>query len=95
MPQQKAQCVAWYKETKLESQVQQNVKTRYARNPPTRATIKAWHKQFMEMGNVLHQKRAGRPSTSQEDVERVSQAFLTESNKNSSQRGERIENAQD
>ena len=44
-------------------------------DPPTRATIKAWPKQFMETENVLHQKEAGRPSTSREDVERVSQAF--------------------
>jgi hypothetical protein len=45
------------------------------KNPPSGKAIRRWLKQFREAGNVLHLKGAGRPSTSQEDVDRIQEAF--------------------
>ncbi|MCQ7131119.1 DUF4817 domain-containing protein [Salmonella enterica] len=75
-PQEKAQCVSWLIETKSDTQVQRNFRTKYGREPPSRPTIRAWHKKFMETGSVLQQKGSGRPSTSAGDVERVRDAFV-------------------
>lgn len=74
-PQEKAQCVAWFIETKSDTQVQRNYRTRYRKDPPARSTIRDWHRRFMDTGSVLHQKGAGRPSTSAENVDRVRAAF--------------------
>jgi hypothetical protein len=42
---------------------------------PSDNAIRLWLKQFQETGSVLHRKGAGRPSTSQEDVDRIQEAF--------------------
>ncbi|XP_063240478.1 uncharacterized protein LOC134541176 [Bacillus rossius redtenbacheri] len=61
---------------KSDTQVQRNFRTKYAREPPSRPTIREWHKKFMETGSVLQQKGSGRPSTSAGDIERVREAFV-------------------
>ena len=70
-PQQKAECASWFIETKSDIQTQRNYTTKYAKQSPARQSICNWHKQFMETGTVLHKPRSGRPSTSEEDIERI------------------------
>ena len=74
-PQEKAQCVSWFNETKSDVQTQRNYRSKYGRNPPSRASIRLWHKKFMETGTVFDTRRSGRPRTSEENIERVRQAF--------------------
>ena len=68
-PQEKAQCVSWFIETKSNVQTQRNYSSKYGRDPPSRPSIHLWHKKFMETG------RSGRPRTSEENIDRVRQAF--------------------
>ena len=69
--QEKAQCVEWFIETKSDTQVQRRFRTNYNRTPPSRTTIRAWYKKFKGTGSVEHKKGAGRPRTSEENVERI------------------------
>ena len=73
-PQEKAQCVSWFIETKSDIQAQQNFRRKYGRKPPAQPTIQAWHKKFMETGSVLQRKGAGRPQIS-EEIESVQVAY--------------------
>ena len=66
-PQEKAQCVSWFIETKSNVQTQRNNSSKYGRDPPSRPSIRLWHKKCMETG------RSGRPF--EENIERVRQAF--------------------
>ena len=59
--QEKAQCVSWFIEIKLDFQAQRNFRRKYRRKPPARPTIRAWHKKFMKTGSMLQRKEAGRP----------------------------------
>ena len=70
-PQQKAQCVSWFRETKSDIQAQRNFRRKYGRKPPARPTIRAWHKKCMEIGSVLQRKGAGRPQISDEEIKSV------------------------
>ncbi|GBM35614.1 hypothetical protein AVEN_121055-1 [Araneus ventricosus] len=54
--QEKTQCVAWFIDTKSDTQAQRNFRTQYGREPPSRPTLRAWHTSFMEKGNVLHKQ---------------------------------------
>ena len=74
-PQEKAQCVSWFIETKSDIQAQQNFRCKYGRKPPARPIIRAWHKKFMETGSVLQRKGAGRPQISEEEIESVRVAY--------------------
>ena len=74
-PEEKAQCVSWFIETKSDVQTQRNYRTKYGKDPPSRPSIREWHKKFMETGSVLDKGRSGRPRTSDEDIDRVRQAF--------------------
>ena len=74
-PQEKAQCVCWFIETKSDVQTQRNYRSKYERDPPSRSSIRLWHKKFMETGTVFNTRRSGRPRTSEENIERVRQAF--------------------
>ena len=57
-PQQKAQCVFCFIETKSDIQAQRNFRRKYEKKPSARPTIRAWHKKFMETGSVLQRKGA-------------------------------------
>ena len=74
-PQGKAQCVSWFIETKSDVQTQRNYRSKYGRDPPSRPSIRLWRKKFMETGIVFNTRRSGRPRTSEENIERVRQAF--------------------
>jgi transposase len=56
--------------------VQCAFRVKYAKNPPTEKTIRAWYKQFSETGCLCKQKSSGRPLTAEYDVERVRASFL-------------------
>ena len=73
--QEKAQCVSCFIETKSDVQTQRNYRSKYERDPPLRPSICLWHKKFMETGTVFDARRSGRPRTSEENNERVRQAF--------------------
>ena len=70
-PQEKAQCVSWFIETKSDVQTQRNYRS--MEDPPSRPSIRLWHKKFMETGTVFD-TRSGRPRTF-ENIERVKQTF--------------------
>ena len=77
-PQEKAQCVSWFIETKCadpDVQTQRNYRSKYERDPPSRPSIRLWHKKFMETGTVFDTRRSGQPRTSEENIEHVRQAF--------------------
>ena len=74
-PQEKAQCVSWLIETKSDVQTQQRYMTKNGKDPPSRSSIRRWHKNFMKTVSVLDAVRNGRPRTSAENIDRVTQAF--------------------
>jgi hypothetical protein len=55
--------------------MQPRYRIQYGRDPPSDNAIRCWLKQFQEIGNVLNRKGAGRPSTSQEDVDGMQEVF--------------------
>ena len=67
-PQEKAQCVSWFIETKLDVQTQQKYRTKYGRDPSSGPLIHQWHKKFIETGSVLDTVKNGRPRTSRKIV---------------------------
>ena len=73
--QEKAQCVSWFIQTKSDVQTQRNYRSKYGKDPPSRPSIRLWHKKFMETGTVFDTRRSGQPRTSKENIERVRQAF--------------------
>ena len=56
-PQEKAQCISWFIETKSDGQTQRNYRNKYRRDPPSRPSIRLWHKKFMETGTVFDTRR--------------------------------------
>ena len=70
-PQEKAQCVSWFIESKSDLQTRRNFRTKYGRDPPSRPSIPAWHKKFMETGAVFDKLRSGRLRTFEENIDRV------------------------
>ncbi|GBN51747.1 hypothetical protein AVEN_55021-1 [Araneus ventricosus] len=73
--QEKAMCVLWFFETKSVITTQRCFRTTYKKDPPLDNSIRRWLTQFQETGSVLHRKGAGRPSTSQENVDRIQETF--------------------
>ena len=51
-PQEKAQCVSWFIETKSDVQTQRNYRNKYGRDPSSCPSIRLWHKKCMETGIV-------------------------------------------
>jgi hypothetical protein len=49
---------------------------KYAKDPPTEKTIRAWYKQFTENWCLCKQKSSGGPLTAEDDVERFRASFL-------------------
>ena len=56
--------------------VQRAFRAKYAKDSRKEKTIRAWYKQFIEIGFLCKQKSSGRPLTAQDDVERVGASFL-------------------
>jgi hypothetical protein len=71
--QQKAMCLLWVFEIKSVIKTQRRYRTEYGKDPLSDNAIRRWVKQFQETLSVLH-RGAGRPSTSQEDVDRIQEA---------------------
>ena len=63
-PQEKVQCVIWLIESKWNTQVQRNCRTKFGNVPPSRLTIRAWNTSFMTTGSELIRKE-------QDDSEQV------------------------
>ena len=42
-PQEKAQCVSWFIETKSDVQTQRNYRSKYGRDPSSPPSIRLWH----------------------------------------------------
>jgi hypothetical protein len=72
---EKAKCVLWFFKTNSVIKMQRRYRTQYGRDSPSDNAIRRWLKQFQETGSVLLRKGSGRPSTSQEDVDRIQEAF--------------------
>ncbi|GBM14577.1 hypothetical protein AVEN_34986-1 [Araneus ventricosus] len=68
-------CVLWFFETKSVITTQRRFRTTYKKYPPSDNSIRRWLTQFQETGSVLHRKGARRPSTSQENVDRIQETF--------------------
>jgi transposase len=56
--------------------VQRAFRAKYAKDPPSENTIRAWYKQSTETGCLCKQKSSGRPLTAEDGVERVRASFL-------------------
>ena len=58
--QQKAQCVAWYLESRSPKQVLSKYRKQYGRqNVPSKAAIDNWCKKFMATGSVTRRQKIG------------------------------------
>jgi hypothetical protein len=77
--QEKATCLFWGFQTKSVIKMQCHCRTQYEKDRPLDNLIRRWLKQFQETGSVLHRRRSGRPSTSQEDVDRIHEVFYRSS----------------
>jgi hypothetical protein len=66
---EKSFCVLEYHTSKSVVTVQRAFRAKYAKDPPTDKTIRAWYKQFTETGCLCKQKSSGRPLTAEDDVE--------------------------
>jgi hypothetical protein len=74
-PQERAQCVVWFSETKSPITVQRNNRHVFGKDPPNKKTIKAWYDKFLAAGSVLRQSGSGKKHKSDETVEHVMEAF--------------------
>ncbi|GBN60650.1 hypothetical protein AVEN_254379-1 [Araneus ventricosus] len=83
--QEKAMCVLWFFETKSVITTQRRFRTTYKEDPSSDNSIRRWLTQFQETGSVLHRKGAGRPSTSQENVDRIQETFTRSPQKSTRQ----------
>jgi hypothetical protein len=55
---------------------QRTFRAKYAKDPPTDKTIRAWYKQFTETGCLCKQKSSCRTLTAEDDIEWVRASFL-------------------
>jgi len=62
-PGEKSFCVLEYNTSKSVVTVQRAFRAKYAKEPLTGKTIRAWYKQFTETGCQCKQKSSGRPLT--------------------------------
>jgi hypothetical protein len=74
-PQERAQCVVWFSETKLPITVQRNYRRVFEKDPPDKKTIKDWYDKFLAAWSVLRQSGLGKKRTFDETVEHVMEAF--------------------
>jgi transposase len=73
--EENAMHVLWSFETNSVIKTQRRYRTQYGKDPLSDNAIRRWLKQFQETGTVLHRKGTGRPSISQEVVDRIQEAF--------------------
>jgi len=75
-PREKSFCVLEYRMSKSVVTVKRELRAKYAEDPPTDKTIRAWYKQFTEIGGLCKRKSSGRPVIAEDDVERLRTNFL-------------------
>jgi len=75
-PGEKSFCILQYHTIKSVVTLQHAFRAKYAKDPPTDKTIRAWYKQFIETGCLCKRKSIGRSLTAEDDVERVRASFL-------------------
>jgi hypothetical protein len=88
-PREKSFFVLEYHTSKSVVTVQHAFRAKYAKDPPTDKTIRAWYKQFTETGCLCKQKSSGRllaAEDDEDDVERVRANFLHSPNISSCQK---------
>ena len=76
-PGEKSFCVLEYHTSKSVVTVQRAFRAKYAKEPPTDKTIRAWYKQFIETGCLCKQKSSGRPLTAEELEYRIDVCRVT------------------
>ena len=74
-PQQRAQTVFWYAETKSIIAVQRNYRREYGGNAPDGKTIKAWCEKFLATGSVKKESGGARTRVSEEKIEEIRAGF--------------------
>ena len=72
---EKAFCVLELAKTNSVTLVQRLFRRRYGNPPPTRQSIYDWSNKFQENGCLCKGKSSGRPTVSEETVERVRETF--------------------
>ena len=75
-PQQKAFFVLQFESCKSVATVQRAFRRQFNRDPPNANDIRRWHNQFATTGCLCKGKSVGRPSVSEENVQRVRDSFL-------------------
>jgi arsenate reductase-like glutaredoxin family protein len=75
-PWEKSFCVLEYHTSKCVVTVQRAFRAKYAKDPPTDKTIRAWYKQFTETECLCKHKSSRRPLTAEGDVEWDRAIFL-------------------
>ena len=76
-PGEKSFCVLKYLTSKSIVTVQRAFRAKYAKEPSTDKTIRAWYKQFTENGSLSRQKSSGRPLTAEELEYRIDVCRVT------------------
>jgi transposase len=75
--QEKAFCVLDYAQSKSVTTVQRNFRRCFGKDPPSRKSIYDWHRKLETTGCLRQRKTLGRPRVSEENVQRIRQAFLS------------------
>jgi hypothetical protein len=76
-PGEKSFCVLEYHTNKSVVTVQRAFRAKYAKDPPTDKTIRAWYKQCTETGCLCRQKSSGRPLTAEKLEYRIDVCRVT------------------
>jgi hypothetical protein len=76
-PGEKSVCVLEYHTSKSVVTVQRAFRAKYAKDPPTDTTIRAWYKQFTETGCLCKQKSSDRPLTCGKNLNIVSMCAVS------------------
>ena len=76
--QQRSWCVLEFHKTNRVVSVQRAFKLKFNVDPPTNKSILKWHRSIIERGCICNQRKghSGRPSVSEQVVDRVRESFL-------------------
>ncbi|PSN36864.1 hypothetical protein C0J52_16780 [Blattella germanica] len=69
---QRAFCVLEFDKSKSATDVQRKFRTKFNKEAPSRKSIYAWHDKFVTTGCLCPKKRSGRPTVSEETINRKS-----------------------
>jgi len=71
-------CVLEFHKTNSAVTVQRAFKLKFNMDPPTNKSILKWHRNFIERGYICNPRKghSGRPSVSEQVVDRVRESFL-------------------